>query len=457
MAVLPFLDLGADGETEYLADGLTEETLTHLGRLRPESLGVIARTSVMRFKGGTEPVSEIARALGVDYLLEGSVAASGDDVRVNVKLIEAEGETQLWAETYEGSLGEIHEVQAQIGQRVASALADRLLVEEAPVVAEPRPVDPRAYEAYLRGWHHWNRITAEGIARSIDYFSQAVEIEPDYAAAWSGLAAAHHVQGSGDFVDDREAYPRSKEAAIRALAIDPGSAEAQAALAGVYANHEWDWGAAERAFGRALELGPNSAFVHHRFALFLSSMGRHEEALERMRLAAELDPVSPLTRWNLGLRLWLAGETEGAIAELQRLPELSPGFGAEVVEGLIAVLRQDWEVAVERLEEAAATNPQGSRELLGYAYGRAGRGEDARRILEAMEALAAGGDYVPIIDRVAVHAATGDLDTAFALLDEAYRNRDDALVDLKSSLLLEPLRGDARYTELLHRMGLPVG
>ena len=455
MAVLPFLNLSGDPEQAYLSDGLTEEIATHLGKLEPERLGVIARTSVMRFKEGREPIDAIGEALGVDYVVEGSVRESDEGLHVTAKLIEVEDQTQLWSESYDKALSGVRAIQADVAHRIAASLASRLLPDVAPSPEVAPAVEPRAYEAYLRAWHLWNQVTPEALEGSVELFERAIAIEPDYSQAWHGLAAAYHLQGSADFMPDLEVYPRSKEAALRALELDPTSAEAQAALAGVYFMHEWDWAAAEEAFLQALELQPNSAFVRHRYALFLSSMGRHVESLGQMRLAVELDPMSPLARWNLAMRLWLAGQGDAALAELESLPELAPGFGTEVVRGLAALLREDYAAAVRELEKAAVRAPETSREILGYAYGKAGRLADAERILTEMEEIDASGGYVPLIDRVAVHGAIGQADEAFALLEEAYAKRDDALVDLKPSLLFEPLRADPRYRQLLRRMRLP--
>jgi serine/threonine protein kinase/tetratricopeptide (TPR) repeat protein len=453
LAVLPFDNLSGDADQEFLSDGLTAEAVAHLGRLDPGQLGVIARTSVERFRGSDVPVDEIAATLGVDYILDGSVRSFEDQVRVTVELVRADDQTNLWAESYERELADVFSIQADIARQVAGQLSDRLLGEVE--IAEAKRVDPVAYEARLRGWYHWNRVTPEDALESIRFFEQSIEADPRSAEGWYGLAAAHHLQGSADFVPDREAYPESKRAAQRALELEPDSAEAHAALAGVYYMHEWDWELAEREFGRALELDPNSSFVRHRYALFLSSMGRTDEALAEMRRAVELDPLSPLARWNLALRLQLAGRAEEASGELDRLIELEPAFGVEVVRGLQHFLVGELDAAIEAFERVSEGNQAAARELLGYSYALAGRHEEARAILAAMELEAQQG-YVPIFDRVAVLGALGESDAAFALLDEAYEARDDALVDLKPTLLIEPLRSDPRYAAFLERMNLPV-
>jgi serine/threonine protein kinase/TolB-like protein/Flp pilus assembly protein TadD len=454
LAVLPFDNLSGDPDQDFLSDGLTAEAVAHLGRLDPEQLGVIARTSTMRFKASETPVDEIAAALGVDYVLDGSVRSFEDQVRVTVELVRAEDQTNLWAQSYERDLADVFAIQADIARHVADQLSERLLGEVE--IAEGERVDPAAYEALLRGWYHWNEVTPESLRESIRYFEQSTEIDPRSAEAWYGLSAAHHVQGSADFVADREAYPASKRAALRALELAPDSAEAHAALAGVYYMFEWDWELAERAFGRALELNPNSSFVRHRYALFLSSLGRADDALAEMRRAVELDPLSPLARWNLALRLNLAGHSADANAELENLIGLEPAFGSDVVQGLQHFLAGDLEAAIEQFEDAATRSDSIVRELLGYSYARTGRAVEARAVLAVMELEAQEG-YVPLVGRVAILGALGDADAAFGLLDQAFDERDDALVDLKTSLLLAPLRDDARYSALLKRMNLPIG
>jgi TolB-like protein/DNA-binding winged helix-turn-helix (wHTH) protein/Flp pilus assembly protein TadD len=452
LAVLPFADLGNDADQEYFGEGLTEETIARIGAIDPNRLGVIARTSVMRFRGSREGIDRIGSELGVGYVLEGSVRRAADRVRITAMLIRVSDQTHLWAESFDRPLADVLAIQSEIASDVASALALTLLPASARTVREPPAVDPAAYDACLRGWHFWNRMTPEDLRRSVHYFQLAAGIAPNYARAYSGLAAAHAFRAYADFAPDADAYPKARAAALRALELDPGLAEAHACLGFVSFLHDWNWTAAERSLRRALELEPGSAFTRGIYATYLSAMGRHEEALEELQRAARLDPLDPVLRWKLAMLRWHLGQEEAAISDLQKITELDPDFAQGLARAAIPMIRGRWSEAAS-IREAASADPR-SDAILGFLYAKAGRRPDARRILSELDRTSRQ-TTLPGIGRAGIHAALGEADEAFAILELAYRQKDDGLLDLNTSYRFEPLRDDPRYADLLQRMGLP--
>jgi TolB-like protein/DNA-binding winged helix-turn-helix (wHTH) protein/Flp pilus assembly protein TadD len=292
LAVLPLDNLSGDASQDYFADGMTDELITDLAQI--SALRVISRTSVMVYKGARKPLSEIARELNVDAVVEGTVLRSGERVRITAQLIQAPADKHLWAESYEGDLHDTLALQKEVASAIAGQIRIELTPKEQAGLKNAKVVNPEAYEAYLKGRYFWNRRTADGLKRAVDYFDQAIQKDPNYAQAYAGLADSYDLLGDWEYgvLAPNEAYPKAKAAAVKALELDNTLGEAHASLAFSLDVFDWDWGSAEREFRRAIALNPGYATAHHWYAWHLSEMGRNSEAIAEMRKAENLDPLS---------------------------------------------------------------------------------------------------------------------------------------------------------------------
>src|SRR5207248_2618413 len=326
LAVLPFQNYSPGAEREYLADGLTEEMITQLGSLQPERLGVIARTSAMKYKGARVAVDQIGKELGVDYVLEGSIRTEADRVRVTAQLIRVKDQTHVWARSYERTHGGILTMQ----QEVANAIANEIQVELTPQhqqrLAALQFTDPRAHEAYARGRFFWNKRTNTDLATAIEYFEEVLKYEPRSALAYSGLADAYFYRSYAfGNLAPREGMPKARAAAVKALELDPNLAEAHTSIALVKLFYDWDWAAAEAEFKRAIELSPNYPTAHHGYAvLLLTVYGRWEDAIGEANKALELDPLSVPLNNIVALILSHSPRYDETIERAKKLQELSP-------------------------------------------------------------------------------------------------------------------------------------
>lgn len=459
LVVVPFKNLSGDPEQEYFSDGLTEEMITQLGRLHPERLGVIARTTAMQYKGTQKGADEIGSELGVDYVLEGSVRRDANRVRISAQLIQASDQTHVWAETYERDLRDIFALQREVAEAIAGQIRLTLTPEDEARLVGTRTVDPEAFEAYLQGQAYWNRRTPEGLQKSVDYFNQAIQKDPRYALAYAGLADAYVLLGSipNDALTPREAMPKAKAAAGKALEVDPSLAEAHASLALVRQSYDWDWQGAEQEYQRALEINPGYATARQWYSLLLRAMGRHEEALEQIQRAGELDPLSPVIVSTFAQAYYFAGQYDRVIDLCQKTLETEPNFlllhyhlgEAYVQKGRLAE-------AIAELEKAKQMSGGHPAMImaLGHAYGVSGRKAEALQTLRELNGLAKKR-YVPAMYFAAVYTGLSDKDQAFRWMDKAYRERTDYLIFLNVEPMADPLRSDARFQDLLRRIGLP--
>lgn len=300
LAVLPLTNLNANPAQEYFADGMTEALITELAKI--SAVRVISRTSVVQYKETKKTLPEIAHELKVDAIVEGSLLYSGDQVRINAQLLQANPERHLWAESYERKISDILALQSEVTRAIATEINARLTPQEQAHLTRVRQVNPEAYQAYLKGRYFWNKRTPEGFNKGIKYFNQAIVIDPSYAPAFAGLADCYNLLNDNDVLPPKEAIPRAKAAAEQALAIDSTLAEAHASLGFALARYDWDWIGAEHELQRAIELQPNYAIAHHWYALQLGMMGRFQEAMMEMNKALELDPLSLIINANIG---WL--------------------------------------------------------------------------------------------------------------------------------------------------------
>ncbi len=458
LAVLPLANFSHDPEQDYFADGMTEALITDLARTA--DFRVISRTSVMRYKGTQKPLPEIARELNVDAVVEGSVQRSGSRVRITAQLIRGATDQHLWAESYERDLRDIlglqDEVAHAIAQRVESKLNPKNQIDREPA----RPVDPEAYEAYLKGLYYWNERTPESLKKSAEYFQQAIAKDPNYAPAYASLAAFYMAASAYGVLTPEQSFPKAKAAALKALEIDGFLAEAHAVLADYLAN-DHDWKAAETEYRRAVELNPGSAQVHYWYGFtFLGPLGRHTEAISEMQRARELDPFSLVINANLGGTFWLAGEYDQAIQQCLRTLEMYPH--SEVAHLNLAWAYQQkgmFEEGVREMQKAMAdsdengTDPQ-SLSQLARAYVLAGKSAEAQQTMAKLNQLSKR-TYVSPYDRATIDVALGQKDRALTELEHAYQKQDDRMIWLGTDLRFESLHSDPRFQALLRRMNFP--
>ncbi len=459
LAVLPFDNLSGDPDQDYFSDGMTEEMITQLGRLNPERLGVIGRTSIARYKGTNKSIEEIGRELKVEYLLEGSVRRETDRARISVQLIQVSDQTQLWAANYDRALGGVLTLQTEVAEAVAREIQLKLTPQQQARLESTPWVNPEAHDAYLRGRFHWNIRTPESLQQSVDLFDQAIAEDSDYALAYAGLADAYGLLSSTpyDAVPPREGKPQAIAAARRALELDDSLAEAHTALARDKFTYEWDWGGAEREFRRAIELNPGYATARQWFAEYLWVRGRPEEALAHIQQALELDPYSLIMHLALGRHYYLTRQYNQAIGRFKETVRMNPNFFLVHFDlGFAYVQVGQYDEAISEFRRAIQLYPGSPVCIagLGYAYAKAGQGHEARQSLAQLRQLSEQR-YVPALYVAAIYAGLGETEEAFAWLERAYEERSNYLVYLNLEPPFESLRYDPRFTDLLSRMNFP--
>ena len=455
LVVLPLVHLSGDPEQEYFADGMTEALITDLAQIA--DLRVVSRTSAMQFKGVSKPLPEIARQLGVDAVVEGTIARSGGRVRISAQLIDAATDRHLWARSYERDLEDVLVLQGEVAAAIAGEIRVRIEPQVQAKLSRERRVDPRAYEAYLRGRYHWNRRSADGIRRGIEYFQEAIERDPAYAPAYAGLAQAYDTLGSYNFLPPGEAFSLARAAVTRALELDESLPEAHVAWGGVLQSHLWDWPGAEAEFRRALDLDPNLAGAHHWYSDFLTVMKRPDDAIASARRAAELDPLNLAINMTLGAAYFYARRYEEAMELQRKTLDLDPSFGPahRSMGGALEQLGRYDEAIAEFRKGAALSDDLSATSLLAHAYAVSGRTEEAWSLLEELEEAEARDRYVSPYSLAAVYTGLGNADRAFALLNRAFHSRDRGMASLLVAPRFDTLRADPRFSDLLRRMKFP--
>jgi len=455
VAVLPFVNLSPDEENAYFAHGIHEDVLSQLAKIR--DLMVISRTSVLRYADTDRSIPEIARELGVGTVLEGSVRREGDRVRVVVQLIDAGTDAHIWSETYDRELTvrNVFDIQSDLARRISATLKTELTPDEERRIASAPTGNTRAYELYLRGRHAWRLRDEEGIRTAIDLFGRAVEEDPSFAGAYGALAGAHATLVSYGIGDVTDALVRARDHARHALSLDEDLAEAHASLAFVEQS-AWRWEEAETPFRRALALNPNSASARHWYALYLACLGRTARAVEEMREAHRLDPLSVAVNNALGLVLYYHRDFPAALDLLRRAVELEPDWGLPYsIAALAHAELGNREDALEAASRSLELTPEGDsagRLTLAYAHARLGGSTAARRILVSLDAEALQGPDALFYGLV--EARLGRTDRAFAWLERARADRTWQLGFLKVGPRFDPLREDPRFDALVARLGL---
>ncbi len=455
IAVLPIDNLNRDAETDYIASGLTEDTIVSLGRIDPDRVSVIGRTSMIVYRGTTKSLAEIGRELGADYLVESSLRAESSQLRVTARLIRVRDQVQIWSDSFDRSTSSILGLQQEISSAIAEHVRLRLLPDRQAALARRQTQSAEAYDFFLHGRHFMDQRTPDAMQRSIDSFHRATVADPTYALAWANLAMAYGSSPINSDVDPRLVSPRARDAALRAVAVNPDLAEAQHALGHLNWAFEWDWPAAEKAFRRAIALDPSYSMVHLILAHLLSQTGRHAEAEPFMRRARELDPLNPLSYALSSQIAFQAGDYAGALLHADRAIVLDQEFwiGHQMRGQALEQLGHD-DLALKALATAARLSGQNSKpiSLTGYILGRSGRKAEARVLLGALE-MARGQRYVPPYALALVNAGLGDADAAFEWLDRAYAVHDVHLMFLTVDVKWDRYRTDPRFGDLLARCG----
>jgi tetratricopeptide (TPR) repeat protein len=436
---------------------MTDQLIADLAQIG--ALRLISRSSVMRYRGGGKAAPEVAGELHVDAIVAGSVQRFGNRVRITANLIPRQTGQVLWAKSYDGDLGDVLALQARIAQAIADEINIEVTADERARFASVRRVNPQAHDAYLRGRFHWNKRTPANLKKAISHFQRALEIDPLYAPAYAGIADCYSVLGSWEVgaLAPRDAFPKAKAAAEKALEIDSSLGEAYASLAFARHNYDWDWDGADRLYQRALQLNPNYATGHHWYSHYLTGMGHinasHAEALR----ALELDPLDLITNIHLGWHYLYAGETDRAIAQFRIPREMDPNWmGSHFYLGWAYAERGNYDDAIDELKTAVKLldgAPWGLT-MLGYAYAKAGKRAEARQIVARLLRLSKER-YVSSYEIATIYVGLGEKGSAFQWLGRAYQERSGWLPYLNVEPRLESLRSDPRFQELVRRVGLP--
>jgi len=455
LAVLPLESLSSDASQDYFADGMTDELISDLGQI--SALRVISRTSVMAYKRARKPLPQIARELNVDAVVEGTVLRSGDQVRITAQLIEASTDKHLWSQSYQGELRDTLALQNQVARAIADQIRINLNPQEQAALKNVKVVNPQAYESFLKGRYFWNKRTADGLKVALAYFNQAIDEDPKYAQAYSGLADTYSLLGDWQYavMTPKEALPKAKAAATKALELDSALGEAHNSLAFCLDGFDWDFESAGKEFRRAMELNRGYATAHHWYAWHLSLLGQYDDAIAEMRKAESLDPLSLIINADLAELLVLAHSYEESIRQSRKTIEMDPNFALAHNQLAQAYLQKHMnDEAVAELQEAAQLSGESPTVManLGRAYAASGKRSEAIKLLSALKkrsnSIYSHGSEIAVI-----YASLGDTDQAMNWLEKGFEERFNPGVLLRPGF--DPLRSDPRFQDLLRRIGLP--
>jgi eukaryotic-like serine/threonine-protein kinase len=455
LAVLPLANLSGDPAQEYFCDGMTDVLIAGLAQIK--ALKVISRTSVMQYKEARKPLPQIARELGVEGIIEGSVMRSGNRVRITAQLIDARQDRHLWANNYEREMTDVLALQAEVVREITGEIRAQVTPQERERLSATRTVDPEAFQAYLMGRFFYNKTTAPALEKSIEHFKKSIERDPQYAAAYAELANAYATLGTMGTLPIAEFTSKEREAALKALEIDDTLAEGHAAL-GIVKFNDWDWDGAAREYKRAIELNPNYALAYDFYSQILLILCRQEESLAASVRARELDPLNLFINSDVLFRLYCLGFYDKALAESQKILEIDPNYWmTHWTRGLSYSAKGMHEEAIAEQQKAGALS-EGSLECLpelGYAYARAGRTAEAMKVLDKLR-VESKKRFVPSSFFAFVYIGLGEINRAFELLEKSYQEHDGRLTGILIDPTLGPIRSDPRFRDLLRRMKLPM-
>jgi TolB-like protein/DNA-binding winged helix-turn-helix (wHTH) protein/Flp pilus assembly protein TadD len=450
LAVLPFQNLTGDPEKEYLADGLTEETISQLGRLNPEQLGVIARTSVMGYKHTDERLDQIGRDLSVQYVLENSFRESGNHVRLTAQLIRVKDQTHIWSQDYDYPANDILNVEDDVARAVAREVRVRLTSQEKAALTQPHPVNPEAFNAYMQGYYFFQRNTRKDAELAANYYERATQLDPSYALAWVALSRVRNWEANIDMLPAADGHRLAREAAERALTLNPNLAEAHAQMGRIQQQADFDWAGADASFRQAIVLEPGNPELVRSAAYSAAGLGRFDEALQLARQASDLDPLNA-DGWDaLAQTKFFMGQLDEAAADGMKALEMNPDVwpGAILLSKIYLMQGRPQdalpEIALVRFDAARA-------ELNAIAYHALSRGKESDASLSELIANYQEPTYV-----AEVYACRNQSDKAFEWLDRAYATRDDGLINIKVDPLLKSLHKDPRFAALLKKLNLPA-
>jgi TolB-like protein/Tfp pilus assembly protein PilF len=456
LAILPLANMSNDTETEYLSDGITESIISNLSQL--PKLKVMARSTVFRYKNREVDPFEVGQELNVRAVLTGRVLLVNDELLIQTELVDTTDGSRVWGEQYNRRMTDIFAIQEEIAREISEKLRFKLTGEEQKQLAKRHTDNPEAYRLYLKGRYHWNKRTPEGSRKGIEYFKEAIDIDSGYALAYAGLADSYNVIGNYGELPPRDAFPRAKTAAIKALRIDETLAEARSALAYALNGYDWNWEAAGAEFKRAIELKPNYATAHYSYAVtHLSALGKLDEALSEMMEAKELDPLSLIINTNLGWILYFARRYDDAITQINKALEIDENFNVAYFKlGQVYERQGKYDEAIELYRKALKLSGGNLwiNQGLGHALAMTGRTEEARRVLDEL-IEASRHRYVSPYIFAEIYRGLGEMDQTFEWLEKAYEDRTDWLVWLGVEPALDVLRSDPRFIDLIRRIGLP--
>src|SRR6266705_2513766 len=457
LAVLPLESLSGDASQDYFADGMTDALIADLGQI--SALRVISRTSVMTYKRVRKPLPEIAREFNVEAVVEGTVSHSGECVRITAQLIQVPDEKHHWAQSYEGDLQDTLALQNNVARAIAEQIQVTLNRREEAALENSKKVNPEAYDAYLKGRYFWNKRTGEGLKKAVDYFDRAIATDPDYANAYSGLADSYALMGDWEYgiLSPRDAFPRAKAAATKALALDDNLSEAHTSLAFILDLYEWGWASAEKEYERALALNPGYATAHHWYAWHQMVLGRNGEGIAELTKAESLDPLSLIISADLADALCIARRYDESVQQSQKTIAMDPYFAVahyQLGQALAQKHKHDEAIAEFRRAIELAGGNTTFESNLANAYAVSGRKEEAMKIVKDLERQhsqnSSTGSNIALI-----YVGLGDNARAMIWLNKAYQARFNPSILLRP--VFDPLRSDPRFQDLLRRIGIPSG
>jgi TolB-like protein/Tfp pilus assembly protein PilF len=456
IAVMPFVNESGNADVEYLADGMTETLINSLSQI--PNLSVKARSSVFRYKAKEIDPKKIGSELNVQAILMGRVVQRGEQLTLSLELIDAQTENTLWGNKYERKSSDLVALQSEMARDVSSKLKTKLSGADEAKVTKNYTANPEAYQLYLRGRYHYAKLTKEEMQRGIEYFQQAIKLDPNFAMAYVGIADSYNAIPSFNYLSPREANPQAKAAALQALEIDPTLAEAHTALATSITEYDWDWEKSEREFKRALELNPNAASTHFLYGLiYLLPMGRTAEAIGEIQRSVELEPLNVDMGANLAAAYMYARQNERALEQARKTYDLEPNFvGGRIWLATVYDANGMYEQAIELCEKSLRDDPANPPflTLAGYAYAKAGQRQKAEEIIKRWKEIAKT-QYVSHYWIAPIYAVLGERDHAFEELEKAYLERDYFMPRLKIDPFMDSLRDDPRFKDLAQRIGLP--